>query len=175
MDSQQPRALPSPLSPSITPLGSLLTALGRGALCTLPRSWGHAGTTSSAESAEHRRGLITAKPRQIRQMQLGGLISRAQPRTATHLPRRGKNRDACYPGKAAAELAPITAPAEVAIQHPQGHTQSSCTAVKPGLVHGPAPAVVEWSFTASATPGPSVGCRYAEVGQMVSSLCRPQS
>jgi len=50
MDSQQPGALPSP---SITPLGSLLPALGRGALCTLPRGWGHAGTTSSAEPAEH--------------------------------------------------------------------------------------------------------------------------
>lgn len=55
-------ALPSSVSPSII----LLTAPGRGALCTLPQGWGSTGTTSTAEAAEHRKGLITAKPQQIR-------------------------------------------------------------------------------------------------------------
>lgn len=174
MDSQQPGALPSLLSPSITPLGSLLTALGRAALCALPRGWGHAGTTSSAESAEHRRGLITAKPQQIRQMQLGGLISQAQPGTAIRLPWGGKSRDTCYPNKAAAELGPDTEPPEVPIQHPWGHRQSSCPAVEPRLFTGPTSAVVQRSFTKSARPGLSLGCIYTELSQIISSVSLPE-
>lgn len=123
MDSQQAGALPSPLSPSITPLGSLLMALGRGALCTLLWGWGHAGTSGSAESTEHQRGLIAAKPQQIRQMQIGGLISQAQPGTAIRLLRGRKSRDMRYPNKAAAELGPVIEPTEVTIQ---GYMQSSC-------------------------------------------------
>lgn len=55
-----PGALPSPVSPSITLL------MGKGALCTLPQGWGSTGTTSAAEAAEHHKGLIPAKPHQIR-------------------------------------------------------------------------------------------------------------
>lgn len=135
---------------------------------------GQAGTTSSAESADHRRGLITEKPQQIRQMQLGGLINQAQPGTAIRLPWGGKSRDMCYPNKAGAELGPDTDPTEIPNQHPQGHTQSSCTAVEPRLFSVPTPAVVQRSFTKSARRGLSLGSKYTELSQIISSLSLPE-